>query len=251
MMNCYRLAGMGLVLMMASVATAADTVESVQKRIVEQWEKLSSMSAKLVMTSSTTNASMTMTTMAEGTFEYMKKGDQKSYRTDMKITMLHETGGKQQKNESTTCMIDDGTSLYSLSTVPNLPQPSATKTKSRPGGLGGSSQAMFDRLHEKNTLKLLPEASVDGQVCYVIEATAKKESSPQLAKALNYFRKNDGVVAKSVGFDGTGKQILMMTYSDIQINSTIDPQRFVFEAPQGVQVMDMTKMDMTKMGTAP
>ena len=34
----------------------------------------------------------------------------------------------------------------------------------------------------------------------------------------------------------------MMTtkYTDIKLNEKIDPERFVFTAPEGVQVMDMT-----------
>jgi outer membrane lipoprotein-sorting protein len=38
-----------------------------------------------------------------------------------------------------------------------------------------------------------------------------------------------------------GKPMTTMTYTDIKINPDIPADRFVFKAPEGVQVQDMSK----------
>jgi outer membrane lipoprotein-sorting protein len=44
-----------------------------------------------------------------------------------------------------------------------------------------------------------------------------------------------------VTYTPDGKPMNTMTYSDIKINDKISPDRFVFKAPPGVEVQDLSK----------
>jgi outer membrane lipoprotein-sorting protein len=55
-----------------------------------------------------------------------------------------------------------------------------------------------------------------------------------------YYSQEHGVPVKSVMYGPDGKPITTMTFSDYKFDVKIDPQRFVFKAPEGVQVIDQT-----------
>ena len=89
-------------------------------------------------------------------------------------------------------------------------------------------------------MKVLPDEKVDGKDTFVIEAVPKGLARQPVTKMKYYLEKENGTVVKLLGYDRAGSEIMSIVYSNIKINPEIDVSRFVFQAPEGVQVMDMT-----------
>jgi hypothetical protein len=114
-----------------------------------------------------------------------------------------------------------------------------------------TNQAYFDGLKKEYDLKLLPDETVDGKATWVIEAKAKQSIPGGPATLVSYFDKSNGMNIKIVGKDPGGKTVLTATTSDIKINPPLKPERFVFKAPEGVEVMDLTKQGEPAAETKP
>ena len=219
------------VLALSSGAFAGDTLESVEKDIIAKWTKLKSLTAKTTMAMSMQGMSM----KSQGTVEFLKKGDKELFRMDM--TMSQSMGGQTQETSMST--IADGEYVYNVTDMMGQKRAMKQKPDSLPGTVGG--QQMFEGLRKNNDLKLLPDETVDGQSVFVIEGTPKTAGRTPYAKSTMYFTKDAGIMIKMVGVDASGGQVMTMSISDIKRDPKIDPDRFVFKAPEGVQVMDLTE----------
>lgn len=236
-----------LIVAVVAIATghvlAGETLESVEKKIVEQWEKHRSVSASFAMTQNMETSGMKADSTSEGTYEYMKDGERHLYRMDMTTTMVQDLGGQTMKSLSKIMMIDDGEFQYTLAEVQQLNEPMVIKAKSNPTKINGCGKAMFDSLHKQYDLKLMPDKTVSGKSVYVIQGTPKATSSAPRGGFFYYFRKDIGMPVKIVYLDKDGKTVQTMTYSDIKLNAKIDRNRFVFKAPDGAQFKDTTERD--------
>jgi hypothetical protein len=63
-----------------------------------------------------------------------------------------------------------------------------------------------------------------------------------MARIVNYFDKKTGIGLKTVSFDEKDKAVMTSVTTDVKINADIKDDRFVFKAPEGVQVVDMSNM---------
>jgi len=217
----------------------ADSIEDIQKKLVESNAKLKSYTCKMKMVQNfDMGQGNKMQSDYSGTTEWMRKGDKFALRTEMKGTAVQSSIGQESKIEISVTMVCDGDTLYTLST--QMGQTMATKQKPD-ASLGGEPKKYFDELVAKNNVKVLPDDKVDGEACFVIEATPKDPAeAATIAKTIMYFRKDIGVNVKAIGKDKDGKEVFSNASSEFKINSEIAADRFVFKAPEGVQVMDMT-----------
>ena len=213
-----------------STSFGGETLESVEKKIVEKWSKLESMSAKMTMEMSQAGASG----KSDGTVEYLKRDEKELFRSEMKMTQ--EMGA--QKMEVSVCMICDGEFAYTSTDMMGQKMVMKQKPDAMQGSPGGKS--MFDNLEKINELKSLPDEKVDGKPTFVIEATPKAAGAQPPMKSKLFFAKDTGIMIKMVVLDAEGKSAMTMSYTEVKLNPKIDPGRFVFEAPEGVQIMDMT-----------
>ena len=235
------LIGLGCALLLAATVQAGDTLESVEKRLGAQWEKLSSMSARFDLVRKEIRDGVPMTTSGQGKFESLKYDDRRLYRTDLDSRTQPDDKSTKGISEKSATMIDDGVYLYTLSTRTTRPVPAAVKMVSQPGGLGGNGKAMLGLMRKTHDLRLLPDQSISKQACYVVEATRKGAPRGGAVRKMIFFRRADGIVLEMRGFDARGEQIMTMTYRDIKLNPKIDPRRFIFKAPPGVKIVDRTK----------
>jgi len=198
-------------------AAAADTLESVEKQLLEKWGQVQTMSAKVTIEGVMPNMT------ANGAYELMKKGDKSLFRMELSF-------GEQVSQT----MIGDGDFVYGV--MERMGQTQALKAKPDDAQAmdAGSQLRALRKTHE---LKLLPDQSIDGQTTCVIEATPKE---PGGGKTITHFAKETGIMLRVITQDATGDPAWTMTMSDVKTNAKIDPSRFVFTAPPGVQVMDMT-----------
>jgi outer membrane lipoprotein-sorting protein len=225
---------------LATVALGA-TLESVEKEIAEKSLAHKSMQFKMTMLQDITTEEMKMKSTSDSTMEYMQKGNTWNFRMESKTVGTQQVKGQpEQKDESRVLSICDGQFVYTL--TESKDQKTAMKTKIDPKQNTMDAKALFDVLHEDNNIKLLPDETVDGKAVYVIEATPKKaEENSLYSKSLYYYQKDTGISVKYAAYDKAGKPVMTWTATDIRLDVDIPADRFVFKAPEGVQVMDMTQ----------
>ncbi len=217
----------------ASSTAAAEDLKTVKEKIMAGWDKHRSITAKVKLVAEATG-SRAHKSKGEGTYQVLKQGEKTLFRTDHEIVMVVKAGGREMKMVQKATKIMDGQYTYSL--VEAMRGTAATKAKATPRDRTDPN-SMFKQLDKAYTLKLLPEERVDGQQVYVIEATAKKKRKGSFTKGIYYFRK-DGILVKQTAQMDESK--MTTTFTDIKLNGKIDPGRFVFKPPPGVEVRDMT-----------
>ena len=220
-------------------AAVAEDLETVEKKIATEWKKHKSLSAKLTMTHRSEARGAIMSGKGEGTFELQRTGDKVLLRVELKNTMTHKMGEQEQTMEQPMTTIVDGEFAYTVTEV--MGQKMAMKSKIDPT-MSGDPNALFGDLREKNTLKLLPEETIDGEKVFVIEATPKqKPTTPGVpSKTVIHISQKTGCLVKLTAFTADDKPMMTMAYTDRKIDPKIDPERFKFTAPAGVQVIDQT-----------
>lgn len=234
-MLCNRIAIGFLAVLGLAFSAAAESVDDVIKKLDEAGAKLKSYSAKLKMDQKMEMGAMKTVTEMSGTIEFARKDGKELFRNEMDSKMVTEGGGTDMKMVQKTLMVSDGEFMWMLNDAidgPTKGQKSATKSKAQGDMMSARN------MKEMGDLKLLPDEKIDGEDCYVIEALMKG-GMPGM-KQVVYYRKSDGITAKSVTIMND-KPIGTMTMSDIKINPNLDADRFVFKAPEGVEVVDMTK----------
>jgi outer membrane lipoprotein-sorting protein len=223
-----------------SAPALAETVDDVIKKLEDSFAKVKSFSMKMKMEQKSEGNSMD----GKGALEFMRKDGKELSRTDMDMTSEMKSGDFEMKMVMKSQQISDGQFSYSLIEYLDGPQKG---TKQAFKNVYQPQNTSPRYLKEMGDLKLLPDEKVDGAECYVIEVTLKQQPT---TKNINYFRKADGIVAKAVTTDN-GKQIGSMHMTDIKLNPDLAADRFVFKAPEGVQVQDMTGGSAPVTPTAP
>jgi len=103
-------------------------------------------------------------------------------------------------------------------------------------------ETTFQALEKFYTLKLLPDETVDGKPCHVIEMIPTDPAMrASMGRTVSYHDKKTGVSIKNVSYDGDGKVTSTTLTTNIKIDEKVDPAQFVFKAPPGVTVQDLTK----------
>jgi outer membrane lipoprotein-sorting protein len=231
-------------LIFSGAAMAADKLEDVEKKILAQAEKNKTLTAKMATTTDIDATGMRMKSKSEGTYETARRGDKTLFRMESKSSGTTKIGDQPEtKTETKTLMIADGEFHYMLSETAG--QKTAMKMKLDPSKGNTTSKQGFEQMHKDYNLKLLPDEKIDGKEVYVIEATPKKAKPDTTEVSKFYYGKETGVLVKSV-MESKGEQsksTITSLMSDIKPNADIKPERFVFKAPEGVMVMDMTKID--------
>jgi len=225
------------VLLVCAAATAED-LESVQKRIISAFDKHKSMTAKVQVATQHDAGEVKVEAKGEGTVEWSRSGDKFCVRQELALTMLQKFGEQENRVETKSLTIVDGEAAYNLSEI--MGQQMAVKTNVDPRQTG-DPKAMFAQLAKDNELKLLPDEEVNGRKTFVISATPKEKSPGAPARQVYCFDQDCGLVIKTVAFNDKDQPMMSMTYSDIKLDVSIDPERFKFKAPAGVDVIDQTK----------
>lgn len=228
------------VIAMATRGLRADTLEQVKKKIHDKVSSYKTLSYK----AKTTTDSEVMKSDLDMTCEYMRKGDKVLARIEQKGKMIQNMGGSQQKMDTSSLTIFDGSFNYTYSEM--MGQKSAFKQKLNPeiNPSPFNANAAFAQSEKIYNMKLLPDETVNGKPAFAIEMTMKDETMRQhVGRTVTYYDKGTGICLKSVTIDPKGgKPSSTMIVTDIKIDPSISPDRFVFKAPPGVEVMDMTKM---------
>ncbi len=237
-------AGAAIVLVLGGTGVGrAESVEDVQKKIVEKNKAIKSMSARLKQVTQMDMAGFKSTATADGSYEYLVDGDKMYVRSDTKMMSETDVGGNKAKQESSSIGVCDGHFYYTLTDQAGEKMATKSKLPDKP------DSDPFKSLRDDYDLKLLPDETIDGKTCWVFEATPKaSKAAPNPAaggKMRQYFQKDTGAMAKNIVYTGEGKPMSTTTYSDIQVNKSIGKDHFKFTPPPGVKVMDTTQADLS------
>ncbi len=227
------------VILAAPAVSLADTIEDVEKKIVAAYEKLTSYTAKIQSSQHMDmgDGNFSKSEFA-GTTEWMRTGDKVLLRAEMKGVTESKFGDQQMKMTTTALSVCDGEYVYTLSETEG--NKNAMKMKYDPA-MTGDIPAMFKTWRDSAELTLLPDEKVDGRDTYVIQSKAKSAGGPT-DKSTFYMDKATGLMLKTVIFGADGKEIGSSRLTDLKIGADLKADRFKFEAPAGVEVMDMSNM---------
>jgi outer membrane lipoprotein-sorting protein len=220
-------------------AWAQEDVEAVEKKIQAAWDKQTSVTAKIDLVMQLDMGFVSMDGKGEGTCELLRKGDKILTRLELRMAMNQKMGEKEEKQETKQLVIVDGQNTYTLQEVGGQKQATKTKVDAQ---FAMDPKTALENFRKTNTIKLLPEEKVDGISTYVFELTPKEEG-PGPGRSLVYFDQSTGFIVKQVGYgpsDKSDKPMQTLTLRDAKYGTKIDPERFVFKAPEGVEVQDMT-----------
>lgn len=239
----------GMFLGCTVLAAVADEFEAIEKKLQAGWEKQKSITAKMQMTSHMEMGTAVMDGKGDGSFEYLRQGEKVFSRLEMNNAMTQKMGDQETKTQQTVLTIIDGEYAYTLTDM--MGQKMAMKTNIDPK-MTNNPGAMFEEFRQNYELKLLPEETLDGQKTFVIEATPKdKAQNPMMSRMVFYFLQDTGFMVKIVAYGVDGKPVQTVLYTDIKFNVDIAPNRFVFKAPEGVQIMDQTGKTPQPSGAKP
>lgn len=217
----------------SGAGATAETIDEVSKKIAAASEKLTSFSAKTKMVTEMKQEGFSMVSTTDGTLELLRKGSDFLVRSESKSVAETSVAGNVNKQESSVQMVSDGAFAYTVSEMAGTK--SAQKTK-----IEKPDADPFKMWRTTADLKVLPDATSDGQAAWVIEATPKSSEGGQ-GKTVIHYHKDSGQMIKMITYTPDGKPMTTMTYSDIKLNEKISPDRFVFKAPAGVEVQDLSK----------
>lgn len=218
----------------------ADELATVQKSIVENFRKLKSVRCKTKSVIEMSAEGFKQNSTGEGVMELVRRDGKMFLRQETKESGSTEMAGQSQKTEGTNLMISDGDIIWTL--TESNGQKNATKMKAT----ADWDIDPFEAGKEHFEYKLMPEEKVDGVDCYVMEMKSKSPDAASQGRALQYITKDHGFTVKQVTFDPTNKPISTVTMTGVEYNVDINPDRFKFTPPAGVEVMDMTSMQATE-----
>lgn len=217
---------------------AADTIDDVVKKLDDSYAKVKSYTVKMKMNQNLDMSGTTTKSDADGMMEY-KRGEGKKFfmHSEMKMNTVTVAGGQETKMAQSILSVADGEFMWAL--VDNTDgmmkgQKFCTKMK------GDMDTNSIKSLKDNAELKLLPDEKVDGHDCWVIEAKTKGGMD---SRQVLYYRKDVGIPVKIVGYM-QDKQFMTTTLSDLKLDASIPEDHFKFKVPDGVQVQDMTSMNL-------
>lgn len=237
---------MAVVLLGAPTTRADDKIDAIAREAIEKWNAVKSLKAKMTVRSEVARMGQVMRTNVTGSFELLRKGGKALYRQEHNATSMLDANGRKMTINARILTVYDGEYLYQHQVAEQLGQNMATKRKMDSGGMLAGGEQMFDILRSNFDLTAGADTKVNGDDCWVIDARPKMPNPQPGAPTVltHYIRKKDGFEVKLVGVNADGKTVLETTYSDIHLNEPIDPSRFKFVPPEGVNVMDITSSPM-------
>ena len=239
--------GMAIALIAAGAVQAEQTLESVENDVEALWAKINAFSAKVTSDTNVAMGPLSVKSRATGTLECLKQGDVSLFRLDLVNKMdtgIPLAGAMEQKMLS----VYDGKEMISEMEMMGKRQairmPSDSARKQGPA----SGKSMFATFRKQGDVKLLPDAAVDGKPAYVVEVTpndAMKKGAPTPVGLIKYYiSKEYGLQIKTEVFNEEGEPTSTTVYNDIDTTAKLTPERFVYTAPPGVTIQDMSSLGL-------
>ncbi len=219
------------------------TIDSVAEEIAAVWEKVNAYTATIAVNGNIPMGPLAVTTTANGTVEYMAIEETPHFRMEIvnKLggNMPLMGGGMEQK----VLTVFDGEVAYSEMEAMGRKQYSKATPKSGDEKSPEGGKNLIESIRKRGEVTLLPDETVNGVDSYVFEVkpnNAGQQQGPVKAELIRFYvDKATGIQVRSILLDGEDNAILTTDYTDIKVNPEIDPKRFEYTPPPGVEVIDM------------
>lgn len=210
---------------LAEEAAAPESLEAIEKAIIEKWDALSAMSAAFdISVAVKLNPDMPnpMKLTGAGSTDYRKKDDKTCYRVDTWV------GFSPASKMAQFQAVYDGTTLYRDIFVPlakiretGAADPSEAIT---PGG-----KELLEMAHKHLDLAAGGSEKVGDQDCYVVEGALKEQNEKNpVAKIKICFAKETGVPLLIAAMDEAGAQIGTIAFKDVKVNHELADSVFQY-----------------------
>lgn len=215
-----------------------DTVKSASSQHCQQFHTLT---GKIRIDTVSSTQQVSIHTEALGSYEHLVRKDGKLlFRVDLHNKVTQSANGRSAAVEQSVSTISDGHFAYTLTTQPGQPA-TALRNLPKPSQTVLADEAFFDGLSRGYHVRVLPDEKIDGKEVWVLEARPKAPAPGRAAKTIHYIQKVSGIRIRSTGHDATGKRVQLTELSDIKIDPPLKQDRFVFKAPAGVKIVDLTQ----------
>jgi outer membrane lipoprotein-sorting protein len=198
-----------------------------------------SLRAKIRIESRGHNGRAVLTDRSTGTYEQLRDNAVLKWRT----VMTNKVTAVQDKIRGTVVeqdveMVSNGRHIYTLTVRDG--QKSVVRNDHDRERSVMADRAFFTKVAQQTIVKVLDDEEIDGHDCWVFETRPQRPTREAPARRRYYVRKDCGVRVKETAYDHGGQRIHITTITDLELNAPIEKKRFIFTAPEGVQVMDLT-----------
>lgn len=222
-----------------AVTAQAETLQDVQNKIHDIVSKYKSLQFKMKMTSDMNMGGASTKTDSTSEIETARKGDMVMSRVHTKMKTSSSMAGQEYKMDMESLSISDGKVMWTIS---ESPQKTISKMKHDPNMNNYfSPKEGWKAMAEHYNIKLLPDETIDGKSCWVIEMEPKDATMKMAqSKTVSYYDKKTGISPKTITFGPDGKKSGEVVMSDVKIDADISADRFAYTPPAGAKVEDMT-----------
>ena len=229
----------------APYASAAEeqTIDSVAEKIAAAWENVHSYTAHMTADGNIPLGLVSVTTAATGSVEYMAIDDKPHFRMEI----VNKMGGNMplmgDGMEQKVLSVFNGEIVYSEMEAMGRKQYTKATPKSDDGQSPVGGKNLVENIRKRGEVTLLPDEEVNGIDTFVLEVkpdNAGQQKGPIKAELIRFYvAKDSGIQVRSILMDAEGTALLSTNYSEIKVNPELDPARFVYTPPPGVEVIDM------------
>ena len=210
---------------LAKEAAAPQSLESIEKAIIEKWDALSAMSAAFdINVEVKLNPDMPnpMKLTGVGSADYRKKADKKCYRID---AWAGFSAASKMAQYQEVC---DGTNVYRDIFVPLL-QIRETGAANPSEVVSPDPKKLLELAGEHLNLAAAASEKVADQDCYVVEGAPKEQDAKNpVAKVKICFAKATGVPLLIAAMDKAGIQIGSIALKDVKVNHELADSVFQY-----------------------
>ena len=225
----------------------AESIETVEAKLVDLWGKIDSHSAVLDVTADIKQGPMPTSMHGTASVDFMKKDGKALYRFEGTNSM--KSGGPQSM-DMTIMLVSDGNDMYGEIGMTGMPVVVKMKTPSPAQAPADVGKLLFAQLHEAFDIKLLQGEMPDGAKAYMFQLTPKeggaaKSRMPRIG-ALQICVTRDRVAQLTIVLsDTSGAPFVTLALKDIRPNPDLTEARFKYTPPAGVKPMEWS--DLQKM----
>lgn len=237
------------VLVLAALAAAGAraeerTVDSVEAAVVPLWDNVHAFTANVAMEGTIPKGPIMVTSKGAGTVEVLRVDD----KTRMRMEILNNLSsnlplmgsGMQQK----VLTVFNGEIVYNEIEMMGMKKYAKVVPKEADLDKPVGGKALFDSLRKRGEVTVMPDEQVNGQDVYVLKVKVTESNPSEPVKPdtiMAYIAKDSGIPVRTVSYNAAGSPVMTVNYTDIKINPELDPKRFEYTPPPGVEVIDLTK----------
>ncbi len=234
------------IVFLAPVAVWAEepTLESIEEAVNTSWEKVHAYTAKMAMEASVPKGPVVLKSKGNGTIEILRAGEKNLLRMEVTNNLSSNMPLMGAGMEQKVLSVFNGEIVYNEIEMMGMKKYAKVlpKEDNLQNPTGGGS--LIDSLKKRGEVTVMPDEEVNGVDAYVLQVKVTEHNSseqikPDTIKA--YIAKDSGIPVRTVMYDAGGSPLMTANYTDIKVNPELDPKRFEYTPPPGVEVIDLSE----------